>query len=249
MQVTGDMIYASLGDRGERANGQDGATNAASIIRINFDGSVPPENPQPASGGTGKLAGWAPENFTIGHRNPQGMAMHPRTGDIWTHEHGPRGGDEINIIRPVDYEGARNGGANYGWPAVSHGREYVTGRPVSSHDSLPGYVDPVWVWDPSIAPSGMAFYPGATDSHDGGASSGSDMFPEFGGHLLVGSLKFRRLYLVEIGDDGLPASERVIIDGQIGRIRDVAVAPPGPFAGAILMLSDEAQGGLYMMRR
>ena len=249
MQVTGDMIYASLGDRGERANGQDGATNAASIIRINFDGSVPPENPQPASGGTGKLAGWAPENFTIGHRNPQGMAMHPRTGDIWTHEHGPRGGDEINIIRPVDYEGARNGGANYGWPAVSHGREYVTGRRVSSHDSLPGYVDPVWVWDPSIAPSGMAFYPGAADSHDGGASSGSDMFPEFGGHLLVGSLKFRRLYLVEIGDDGLPASERVIIDGQIGRIRDVAVAPPGPFAGAILMLSDEAQGGLYMMRR
>ena len=249
MQVTGDMIYASLGDRGERANGQDGATNAASIIRINFDGSVPPENPQPASGGTGKLAGWAPENFTIGHRNPQGMAMHPRTGDIWTHEHGPRGGDEINIIRPVDYEGALNGGANYGWPAVSHGREYVTGRRVSSHDSLPGYVDPVWVWDPSIAPSGMAFYPGAADSHDGGASSGSDMFPEFGGHLLVGSLKFRRLYLVEIGDDGLPASERVIIDGQIGRIRDVAVAPPGPFAGAILMLSDEAQGGLYMMRR
>ena len=248
MQLTGGMIYASLGDRGERANGQNPATNAASIIRINLDGSVPADNP--------RLPGWAPENFTIGHRNPQGMAMHPRTGAIWTHEHGPRGGDEINIIRPADYEGARiearseasdgasDGGGNYGWPAVSHGREYATGRRVSPHDSLPGYVDPVWVWDPSIAPSGMAFYPNADDGNDTGR-----MFPEFGGHLLVGSLKFRRLYLVGLNEDGLPASERVIIDGQIGRIRDVAVAPPGPFAGAILLLSDEAQGGLYIMRR
>jgi glucose/arabinose dehydrogenase len=240
MQLTGGMIYASLGDRGERANGQNPATNAASIIRINLDGSVPADNPL--------LPGWAPENFTIGHRNPQGMAMHPRTGAIWTHEHGPRGGDEINIIRPADYEGAQieasDGGGNYGWPAVSHGREYATGRRVSQHDSLPGYVDPVWVWDPSIAPSGMAFYPDADDGNDTGR-----MFPEFGGHLLVGSLKFRRLYLVGLNEDGLPASERVIIDGQIGRIRDVAVAPPGPFAGAILLLSDEAQGGLYIMRR
>jgi glucose/arabinose dehydrogenase len=240
MQLTGGMIYASLGDRGERANGQNPATNAASIIRINLDGSVPADNPL--------LPGWAPENFTIGHRNPQGMAMHPRTGAIWTHEHGPRGGDEINIIRPAEDEGAQieasDGGGNYGWPAVSHGREYATGRRVSQHDSLPGYVDPVWVWDPSIAPSGMAFYPNADDGNDTGR-----MFPEFGGHLLVGSLKFRRLYLVELGEDGLPASERVIIDGQIGRIRDVAVAPHGPFAGAILLLSDEAQGGLYIMRR
>jgi glucose/arabinose dehydrogenase len=240
MQLTGGMIYASLGDRGERANGQNPATNAASIIRINLDGSVPADNPL--------LPGWAPENFTIGHRNPQGMAMHPRTGAIWTHEHGPRGGDEINIIRPADYEGAQieasDGGGNYGWPAVSHGREYATGRRVSQHDSLPGYVDPVWVWDPSIAPSGMAFYPDADDGNDTGR-----MFPEFEGHLLVGSLKFRRLYLVGLNEDGLPASERVIIDGQIGRIRDVAVAPPGPFAGAILLLSDEAQGGLYIMRR
>ena len=109
MQLTGGMIYASLGDRGDRDNGQNPATNAASIIRINLDGSVPASNPH--------LPGWAPENFTIGHRNPQGMAMHPRTGAIWTHEHGPRGGDEINIIRPADYEGGRDGariGANDG---------------------------------------------------------------------------------------------------------------------------------------
>jgi len=232
LQVTGGMIYASLGDRGDRDNAQDPTTHAGSLIRINLDGSIPHINPKPD--------GWAPEIFSIGHRNPQGMAMHPRTGDIWTHEHGPRGGDEINITRP-----ARDGGANYGWPAVSHGREYATGRRVSKHDSLPGYVDPVWVWDPSIAPSGMAFYPDAEDTNDTGK-----MFPEFRGHLLVGSLKFRRLYLVELdGESGLPTAERVILDGQIGRIRDVAVAPHGPHAGAILLLSDEAQGGLYLMRR
>lgn len=231
MHVTGGALYASLGDRGDRDNAQDPATHAGSLIRINLDGTIPFDNP--------KIAGWAPEIFTIGHRNPQGMAMHPRTGDIWTHEHGPRGGDEINITRL-----AQDAGANYGWPTVSHGREYATGLRVSKHSSLPNYVDPVWVWDPSIAPSGMAFYPDADDNNDAGA-----MFPEFQGHLLVGSLKFRRLYLVELGQDGLPVSERVIIDGQIGRIRDVAVAPHGPFAGAILLLSDEVEGGLYLIRR
>ena len=91
----------------------------------------------------------------------------------------------------------------------------------------------------------MAFYPDAEDTNDTGK-----MFPEFRGHLLVGSLKFRRLYLVELdGESGLPTSERIILDGQVGRIRDVAVAPHGPHAGAILLLSDEAEGGLYMMKR
>ena len=232
LQVTGGMIYASLGDRGTRDNAQDPAAHAGSLIRINRDGSIPDTNP--------KKAGWAPEIFTIGHRNPQGMAIHPRTGDIWTHEHGPRGGDEINIIRP-----AHDGGANFGWPTVSHGREYATGLRVSKHDSLPGYVDPAWVWIPSIAPSGMGFYPDAADGNDA-----TLMFPEFKGDLLVGSLKFRRLYLVKLdGNTGLPRSEHIILDGQIGRIRDVAVVPHGPQAGAILLLSDEVKGGLYMMKQ
>ena len=232
IQVTGGMLYVSLGDRGERDNAQDPAAHAGSLILIGLDGTVPPGNPHPA----GLADSWAPEIFSIGHRNPQGMAVHPATGDIWLHEHGPRGGDEINIPQK---------GGNHGWPTVSHGREYATGGRVSEYDSLPGYVDPVWVWDPSIAPSGMAFYPDAEDTNDTGK-----MFPEFQGHLLVGSLKFRRLYLVELDDEsGLPASERVILDGQIGRIRDVEVAPHGPHAGAILLLSDETQGGLYMMRR
>ena len=235
LHVTGTALWATLGDRGDRDNGQDATTHAASIIRLTPDGVPHPGNP--------KRDGWLPEIFSIGHRNPQGLAMHPMTGEMWAHEHGPRGGDEINILRPNPITPDTNrpdtdAGANYGWPKVSHGREYATGMRVSRDDSLPGYVDPVWVWTPSIAPSGMAFYP---DDPAG------DMFPDWRGHLLVGSLKFRRLYLVGIGDDGLPESETIILDGAIGRIRDVAVGPDGPFAGAVFLLSDEAQGGLYRL--
>ncbi|MGB2001333.1 MAG: PQQ-dependent sugar dehydrogenase [Candidatus Puniceispirillaceae bacterium] len=240
LHVTGTALWATLGDRGERDNGQDPSTHAASIIRLTPDGAPHPGNPHFTDSGK---AGWAPEIFSIGHRNPQGLAMHPATGEMWAHEHGPRGGDEINILRP-----ATDAGANYGWPAVSHGREYATGMRVSRHDSLPGFVDPVWVWTPSIAPSGMAFYPGAS----GGAMVPGTMipevsFPEWRGHLLVGSLKFRRLYLVEIGETGLPVAETIILDGEIGRIRDVAVGPDGPFAGEVFLLSDESQGGLWRL--
>ncbi len=239
LHVTGTALWATLGDRGERDNGQDPSTHAASIIRLTPDGDAHPGNPHVTDKGK---AGWAPEIFSIGHRNPQGLAMNPATGEMWSHEHGPRGGDEINILRP-----AIDAGANYGWPAVSHGREYATSLRVSRHDSLPGFVDPVWVWVPSIAPSGMAFYPDEARGDGSGAMSPAPMFPEWRGHLLVGSLKFRRLYLVEIGDDGLPASESVILDGEIGRIRDVAVGPDGPFAGEVFLLSDEAQGGLWRL--
>ena len=235
LHVTGTALWATLGDRGDRDNGQDPSSHAASVIRLTPDGAPHPDNPHFSDS---DKAGWAPEIFSIGHRNPQGMAMHPATGEIWTHEHGPRGGDEINILRP-----AMDAGANYGWPKVSHGREYATGLRVSRHDSLPGYIDPVWVWLPSIAPSGMAFYPNDAASNDGAGT----MFPDFRGHLLVGSLKFRRLYLVTLGPDGRPAGESVILDGQIGRIRDVAVAPEGPFEGQIMLLSDESQGGLWRL--
>ena len=209
-------LFASLGDRGDRDNAQDPAHHAGSIIRLHPDGRVPDDNP--------KHDGWAPEIWSIGHRNPQGMTTDPLTGTIWTHEHGPRGGDEINRI---------TGGENYGWPTVSHGREYATGMRVSKHKSLAGYADPEWVWDPSIAPSGMAFYP-----HE------ATMFDAFAGHMLIGSLKFRQLYLVRMAN-GTPMDERIVIDGKggdgIGRIRDVAIAPDG----SILLLNDEASGGLY----
>ena len=218
-------LFASLGERGVRDNAQEAAIHDGSIIRIFPDGSLPLDNP--------RLPGWTQETFSIGHRNPQGMAIHPKTGAVWTHEHGPKGGDEINIIIP---------GANFGWPKVSHGREYGTGFKVSKTQSLPGLTDPKWVWVPSIAPSGMAFYPAK-----GGSSK---MFPELEGSLLIGSLKFRQLYQVELAADGLPSNERVLIDKALGRIRDVAVARDG----SILLLNDansrtNPTGGLYRVSR
>ena len=202
-------LYASLGERGDRHDAQNPSLHAGAIIRLFHDGSVPPDNP--------KLAGWAPELLSKGHRNPQGLARHPATGAIWAHEHGPRGGDEINIIQA---------GQNYGWPKVSHGKEYIGGS-IGSGTSAPGLTDPIWVWTPSIAPSGMVFYQG-------------EMFPYLNGHLLVGSLKFKRLYLVVL-EKGVPVRDSVMLDGAIGRVRDVAVA----FDGSVLLLSDEDEGGLY----
>ena len=209
--LNGHYLYASLGERGARYDAQDPALHAGAIIRLYHDGSIPPDNP--------KLDGWAAEILSKGHRNPQGLAIHPGTGILWSHEHGPRGGDEINII---------TAGRNYGWPTVSHGKEYIGGT-IGIGTSAPGLTDPAWVWTPSIAPSGMAFYQGA-------------MFPRFDGHLLVGSLKFERLYLVRVAND-LPQEEFIILENTIGRVRDVAVAPDG----AILLLSDESDGGLYRL--
>ena len=202
-------LYASLGDRGNRHDAQNPSLHGGAVIRLLHDGTPAPNNPN--------LQGWAPEILSKGHRNPQGLAINPETGELWAHEHGPRGGDEINII---------NAGHNYGWPKVSHGKEYLGGS-IGSGTSAPGLTDPVWVWTPSIAPSGMAFYKG-------------DMFPFLNGHLLVGSLKFKRLYLV-ILENGLPARETVMMDGAIGRVRDVAIA----YDGSVLLLSDEEEGGLY----
>ena len=211
LMLNDDYIYASLGERGARYDAQDSAIHGGAIIRLHHDGSIPNDNP--------KLDGWAPEIFSIGHRNPQGLALHPSTGALWSHEHGPRGGDEINII---------TAGENYGWPTVSHGKEYIGGT-IGIGTSAPGLADPAWVWTPSIAPSGMAFYQGA-------------MFPLFDGHLLVGSLKFKRLYLVKLASDS-PQEEFIILENTIGRVRDVAVARDG----AILLLSDESDGGLYRL--
>lgn len=202
-------LYASLGERGNRHDAQNPSNHGGAVIRLLHDGTPAPDNPN--------LQNWAPEILSKGHRNPQGLAINPETGELWAHEHGPRGGDEINII---------NAGHNYGWPKVSHGKEYIGGS-IGSGTTAPGLADPVWVWTPSIAPSGMAFYKG-------------DMFPFLNGHLLVGSLKFKRLYLVVL-EKGLPTRESVMLDGTIGRVRDVAIA----YDGSVLLLSDEKEGGLY----
>ena len=205
-------LFATHGDRGDRDTAQDPELHTGTVVRLDPDGN-------PAGGNPGK-PGWEASVFTMGHRNPQGMAVHPGSGAIWVNEHGPRGGDEINILEP---------GANYGWPVTSHGKEYYGPAIGDGLTSAPGITDPVWVWVPSIAPSGMAFYDGA-------------LFPEWRGHLLVPSLKFRSLYLVEI-EGGLPARESVVLEKRIGRIRDVAVAGDG----SVLLLSDESDGGLYRL--
>jgi len=225
LEISKGKLFATLGDRGDRSNAQDASNHAGSIIRLNLNGSIPPDNP--------KLEGWASEIFSIGHRNPQGLKLNPETKEIWSHEHGPRGGDEINLVIA---------GENYGWPLVSHGFEYGSSDKVSEYESLPGYNDPEWFWVPSIAPSGMDFYPSNGTS--------SDMFPELKGNLLVGSLKFKRLYSISFNESGMLESESILIDSTLGRIRDVAIAEDG----AILILNDESslsrpQGGLYRVFR
>ena len=207
-----NFIYLSLGDRGARDAAQDSSIYAGAVIRLHVDGKLAP------AGLTGGLAG----SFTKGHRNPQGMAIYPQTGEMWVHEHGPKGGDEINILQE---------GANYGWPILSYGREYFGGQIGDGQTQAPDFADPVWVWVPSIAPSGMAFYTG-------------DMFPEFKGDLLVGSLKFRSLYHIRL-EGGRPVSEQALLKREIGRVRDVAMAADG----SILLLSDEENGGLYRLSR
>lgn len=202
-----DGLYASLGDRGDRLNAQKPDNHAGSIISISLAGTT-------LSNGQND---WLPEIHSIGHRNPQGMTLMPN-GELWAHEHGPQGGDEINVIQQ---------GGNYGWPVISYGEEYGGGE-IGLNYSPDGYTDPIWTWIPSIAPSGMSFYSG-------------DMFPEIKGSLLVGSLKFRRIYSVVLNEKQRPISESIWLDKELGRIRDIAVMKDG----SILVLNDQVDGGLY----
>ena len=211
--LSGDYLFASLGDRGDRENSQDVSNHAGSILRLNL------RTPERAN----SRDGWLAEQYSIGHRNPQGMALQPETGLLWAHEHGPRGGDEINLIEQ---------NANYGWPVVSYGKEYVGGA-IGLDYSPEGFKDPLWIWDPSIAPSGMTFYTG-------------DMFPEWQGDLLVGALKFTSIYRVELDPDtNRPVAQERLFNGDFGRVRDVEMATDG----SVLVLSDAPDGGLYRISR
>ena len=201
-------IYLSLGERGQRHKAQNPEFYEGSIIRLNLNNDkvdINPFNPK-----------WLNEIFSIGHRNPQGLAINQIDQKIWSHEHGPQGGDEINIIE---------GGENYGWPKVTQGEEYGGGE--IGEFSLPQFKDPIWVWTPSIAPSGLVFYNGK-------------MFPELNNHLLVGSLKFKQIYALEIKNNK-PISEIKILKKNYGRIRDIEIMSDG----SILFITDENKGGLY----
>lgn len=207
------MLYASFGDRGDRHRAQDPADHAGAIIRLRDDGAAPPGNPFAAGGG-------AAEVYSFGHRNPQGLTFHPVTGRLWSHEHGPQGGDEINVIES---------GVNYGWPVITYGTEYRSGAPIGDGTAAPGMAQPVLHWTPSIAPSGMTFYDG-------------DRFPGWRGDLFAGALAGRHLRRVRLDGERAVAQE-VLLQNRVGRVRDVRQGPDG----MLWLLEDARPGSVFRL--
>lgn len=210
-------LFITLGERSDRPmrpGAQDLGSHMGKVIRINADGSVPADNPFVGQ------AGARPEIWTLGHRNPQGIAI--AGDDVWTIEHGTRGGDELNHIQP---------GLNYGWPIIAYGIEYM-GRPINEGiTAREGLQQPVYYWDPVIAPGGMTFYDGA-------------MFPEWSGTLLIAGLGGRHLVRLTLENSEVTGEERLLTD--LGaRIRDVAVAADG----AVWIITDEDDGKLVRLSR
>jgi aldose sugar dehydrogenase len=213
-QAPDNNLFVSLGDHfGPRDEAQNLANHIGKIIRIKPDGSVPQDNPF-----VGKL-GTKPEIWSYGHRNPEGLAFNPADGKLWEQEHGPQGGDEINIIVK---------GKNYGWPVIGYGVDYGG---VKIHESThkPGMEQPVWHWTPSIAPSGMAFYTG-------------DQFKSWKGSLINGALKFQLLARLELDGDKAVKEER-FLQGLHERIRDVRQGPDG----ALYLLTDNNAGRILRL--
>jgi glucose/arabinose dehydrogenase len=207
-------LFVTLGDRGEQDRAQRLDDHAGKIVRLHDDGRVPADNP------FAQRAGAKPEIFSLGNRNVQGAALHPRTGALWAHEHGPQGGDEINVIR---------GGVNYGWPVITYGANYGTGTRIGEGTAKAGMAQPVLYWVPSIAPSGMAFYDG-------------DRFPRWKGDLFVGALRDRMLVRVKLDGEKVVKEERMLV-GTLGRIRDVRAGPDG----LIYLLTDASDGSLVRL--
>jgi len=208
------LLYITLGDRGEQDRAQRLDDHAGKIVRLVDDGRVPDDNPF-----RGK-AGAKPEIFSLGNRNVQGAALNPQTGALWAHEHGPQGGDEVNIIRA---------GTNYGWPVITYGVNYGIGTKIGEGTEKPGMAQPVWKWVPSIAPSGMAFYEG-------------DKFPKWKGDLFVGALKDRMLVRLKVDGEKVVTEERMLRDA-LGRIRDVRAGPDG----YLYLLTDSSDGALVRL--
>jgi len=192
-------VFFGIGDRGQRPNGQDLSNHASTVIRLNTDGSVPKDNP--FVGRDDAL----PEIWSYGHRNPQGMAYDRSNDRLWLIEHGPRGGDEINLVLP---------GRNYGWAVVSQGQEYWGPLDVGEAKSKPGMEDPVKVYIPSIAPGSLILYSGKA-------------FPEWRGNLFAGALKLRHINRVELNAKGEAVGEERLLEDLNDRIRALAESPEG----------------------
>jgi glucose/arabinose dehydrogenase len=210
------FLFMTLGERQEHDRAQQGMDHGGKVIRLRDDGSVPPDNPF-----VGK-AGYQPEIYSVGHRSPQGLAVHPETGEIWENEHGPLGGDELNIIKP---------GKNYGWPLVTFGTWY-DGEKVSDATSRADLEAPFVYWVPSIAVSGLEFYTG-------------DRFPAWKGNVFVGSMfegrtrgtgHLQRITVVK----GKPINREPILTELRQRIRDVRQGPDG----LLYVLTEEDNGML-----
>jgi glucose/arabinose dehydrogenase len=209
-------LFITTGDRGSGERAQDMNDHAGAVLRINPDGSIPADNPSPDG------AKHLPEIWSKGHRNVQGAAYDPVTDGLVTVEHGSRGGDEVN--RP-------EAGKNYGWPVISFGVHY-SGEKIGVGTAAEGYEQPLFYWDPSIAPSGLISYRG-------------EMFPEWNGDLIVGALKFQLVSRLERDTSGRITGEERMFEGEFGRIRDVNLAPDG----SIWLLTDESNGLIVRLSR
>ena len=192
-------LFFTVGDRGHRPNGQDLTTHAGSVLRLNLDGTLPPDNP--FVGRKDALA----EIWSYGHRNPQGIVYDVNADRLWINEHGPRGGDEINLVIK---------GGNYGWPVVSHGKEYWGPMAVGEATSRPGMKDPRKVYIPSIAPGSLLLYTG-------------EAFPEWRGNLFSGALKLTHLNRVALNDAGEIITEERLLEDLHERVRQVIQSPEG----------------------
>jgi len=194
------LLYMTIGERGDRDRAQSTAIHGGKILRLTAEGAAAPGNPFLAK------EGYKPEIFTYGHRNAQGLAIHPDTGAVWANEHGPQGGDELNILQA---------GKNYGWPVASYGREYgPSGVLISQHPTKEGIEEPVLTWLPSIGISGMIFYTG-------------DKFPQWKGHLFVGGLVGLSLHRLAFNEKGGLLGREALLTDVRQRIRDVRQGPDG----------------------
>lgn len=207
-------LYMTLGDRGEKSSAQDLADHRGKILRLTDEGKPAPRNPF-----LGR-ADARPEVFSFGHRNVQGAALHPSTGELWVVEHGPQGGDELNLVRA---------GGNYGWPVITYGVNYGIGTKIGEGTSKPGMEQPQKYWIPSPALSGMAFYQG-------------DKFPRWRGDVLIGALRGQALIRVRLEAERVVADE-FLLKGPLPRVRDVRVGPDG----YVYLLGDQSDGSVLRL--
>ena len=205
-------LFVTLGDRGRQDDVQNLGNHLGKVLRVTETGGTPVDHPFV------KRDGALPEIFTYGNRNVQGAALHPRTGELWAHEHGPQGGDELNILR---------GGRNYGWPVITHGRTYGLGRTIGEGTERADVPRALKIWLPrSIGPSGLTFYTGR-------------LFPEWRDSVFMGALAAQELVRLTLKGDAVTAEERI---GGFGRVRDVREGGDG----ALYVLS-ESLGTLYRL--